>query len=60
LAGNDWGRQAFIGNLDSPLLPTLGLLAANLVSKFLGGNPALAFVLDIPSDSGRLLCQACH
>lgn len=41
LAGNDWGRQAFIGNLDSPLLPTLGLLAANLVSKFLGGNPAL-------------------
>ena len=41
LAGNDWGRQALIGNLDNPFLPTVALLAVNVVCRIFGGNPAL-------------------
>jgi hypothetical protein len=31
LAGHNWGRQALVGALEYPLLPTLGLLAARVV-----------------------------
>lgn len=41
LAGNDWGRQALVGNLDNPFLPTVALLAANVVCRITGGNPGL-------------------
>ena len=41
LAGNDWGRQALIGNLDNPFLPTVALLAVNVVCRIFGGDPGL-------------------
>ncbi|MBQ9447407.1 MAG: hypothetical protein IJU61_12470 [Victivallales bacterium] len=41
LAGNDWGRQALIGNLDNPFLPTVALLAVNVICRIFGGDPGL-------------------
>ena len=41
LAGNDWGRQALIGNLDNPFLPTVALLTVNVICRVFGGNPAV-------------------
>ena len=41
LAGNDWGRQALIGNLDNPFLPTVALLAVNVFCRIFGGEPGL-------------------
>lgn len=41
LAGNDWGRQALIGTLDNPFLPTVALLTINVICRFTGGNPGL-------------------
>ena len=41
LSGNDWGRQALIGNLDNPFLPTVALLAVNVFCRIFGGEPGL-------------------
>jgi hypothetical protein len=41
LAGHNWGRQALVGALEYPLLPTLGLLALRVVC----GPGAAAMVL---------------
>ena len=41
LAGNDWGRQALIGNLDNPFLPTVALLTINVICRITGGNAGL-------------------
>ena len=41
LAGNDWGRQALIGNLDNPFLPTIALLTVNVICRVFGGDPAV-------------------
>ena len=38
LAGNNWGRQALVGSLDYPVLPSLSLLAAELLARLLRLN----------------------
>ena len=38
LAGNNWGRQALVGSLDYPVLPSLSLLAAELLARILHLN----------------------
>lgn len=46
LSGNNWGRQALVGSLDYPILPSLGLLAAELLGRALslsGPKLLLAF-----------------
>lgn len=35
VAGNNWGRQALVGSMDYPVLPSLFLLAAELLAKIL-------------------------
>ena len=39
LAGHNWGRQALVGSLEFPPLPTLGLLLANPVADYLKIGP---------------------
>lgn len=50
LAGNNWGRQALVGNLDFPVMPSLALLCSDIAATWLH------------LDGARLLCalsQAC-
>ncbi|HOG50691.1 MAG TPA: hypothetical protein PKY10_08880 [Lentisphaeria bacterium] len=35
VAGNNWGRQALVGSMDYPVLPSLSLLAAELLAELL-------------------------
>jgi hypothetical protein len=44
LAGHNWGRQALVGALEYPLLPTLGLLAARVA---FGGDLAALVVVAV-------------
>lgn len=44
MAGHDWGRQALVGALEYPVLPTLALLLARVFAAPLRMNPGLLLV----------------
>ena len=48
LAGNNWGRQALVGNTDYPVLQTLMLLVSEIICRALE-------LLHLNLDSGKLL-----
>lgn len=51
LAGHNWGRQALVGALEYPLLPTLGLLAARTLV-----GPTLAVAVLVALSQAWTLC----
>jgi len=51
LAGHNWGRQALVGALEYPLLPTLGLLAAQVLF-----GPALAGMMLVALSQAWAVC----
>ncbi len=51
LAGHNWGRQALVGALEYPLLPTLGLLTARVLV-----GPALAGMVLVAISQGLAIC----
>ncbi|MDX9979853.1 MAG: hypothetical protein RBU25_07365, partial [Lentisphaeria bacterium] len=48
MTGHNWGRQALVGALDYPILPTLALLLARVAAA------------PLRRDSGRLLSAVCQ